>query len=94
MSIEPASRGPSARPDTDEVDVVAVAQAAASAARDRAAVQQATALATLDRRRSRTTRLQRAVDGLPYLGPLLVALATSIWLYDLLLLVRLLVLDG
>lgn len=77
-----------------DVDLFAAAQVVASVRRDRHADDPGAALATFERRRARTTLLQRAVDTLPYLGPTLVALATSIWLYDLLLLIRLLVLDG
>lgn len=70
------------------------ATAAAASARRRDPVEQGLVLAEWERRqRRRPSLLLRAVDSLPYLGPLLVAMATSIWLYDLLLLVRLLVLD-
>ncbi len=94
MTIDPGATPPAAQDAPDGVDLFAEASAAAAAARERTTAQRGAVLATLERRRSRTTLLQRAVDSLPYLGPFLVALATSIWLYDLLLLVRILVLDA
>lgn len=68
------------------------APAVARAGRRDVARAEAEAVLHLHRRPSDDGFLPRLVDSVPYAGPLLIGVATSVWLYDLLLLVKLLVL--
>lgn len=76
-----------ARPATGvSGDLFAVAREAARTAP--CATERAAVLAAWEGQRSGERPLTRLVDTVPYLGPLLVTLATTVWIYDLLVIVR------